>query len=263
MFENILEKIKLMQNFLSKTYSFIKNFMFYLIYYKPTKAALNYIQNFVSPENFLEGICERLSESVLIEYYQKMEYNNINIYDYDNKTIDLLYENLVDGNYTSLMLMITSNPNMRINDYYCYYLLIKNNQLLKEKLFENKNFHKHIIQFIKKSKIKFNDKLSFKIKFKNNHNHNIDNNIENNISCMSCYEDLNNTYYSCCKRCKTELDLSCLNQWIKMDKNTCITCRINLLDDNESYNLILLQKYLDYLIISKELDLYRFDELPS
>jgi hypothetical protein len=80
---------------------------------------------------------------------------------------------------------------------------------------------------------------------------------------MSCYEDLNNTYYSCCKRCKTELDLSCLNQWIKMDKNTCITCRINLLDDNESYNLILLQKYLDYLIISKELDLYRFDELPS
>ncbi len=247
-----------MNNYISKTFSFIKSFMFYLIYYRPTKAALNFIDNYVTSDNFIQGIIDRWDEESLIIYYQKLEYKDINIFNYDNKTLDLIYENLVNENYITLMLMIMTHQNMRINDYYKFYLLVKDNKLLKEKLYENLNFRKHIIKYIEKSKLKFNENISFKVIYKKT------NNLNNNISCALCFEDIiQNDFYSKCKICKTEMDIPCLNQWIKMEKNNCIMCRKYLLDDNESYNLILLQKYLDYLIISKELDLYRFNEFPT
>ncbi len=290
MLKKIFEKIKLMKNYIYKTFSFMKSFVFYLIYYKPTKAALNYIENYISIENFLNGICERWDEKLLISYFQRLEHHEIDIFEQDNTTIDLVYENLIDGNYISLMLMIMTCKNMRINDYYKFYLLVKDNYLIKNKLYENLNFRKHVLKYIEKSKLKFNENISFKIIFKgNNFNNNINYiNYNNNmntfscseshgkrlslssqwesgvISCALCFEDINeNNFYTRCKICKTEMDISCMNQWIKMDKNSCIMCRKNLLDEKESFNLILLQKYLDYLIISKELDLYRLNEFPS
>ncbi len=253
----IIEKIKSMSNYIKKTFIFFKNCLMFLIYYQPSKAAMNYIENYISTDNLLEGITERWSESCLIEYYQKLEYNNLNIFDNNNQIIDLLYENLIDGNYTKLMLMIMTNEKMRINDYYKFYLLVKHNILIKEKLYKNPKFRNHLYNYIEKSKTKFNENISFKILLKKRENN-------NHKSCLLCYEDImENTFYSKCKICKSELDLKCLNDWIKMDKNSCVLCRKNLLDEKESFNLILLQKYLDYLIISKELDLYGLNEFPS
>ncbi len=259
MIKKIIEKINRMQNYITKTFIYLKSFMYYLIYYRPTKAALNYIENYLTPDNFLNGIVDRWEENVLLDYYQKLEYNNIDLFDYDNKTLDLIFENLIDGQYITLMLMIMTHRNMRINDYYKFYLLVKDINLLKEKLYENLNFRKHVLKYIEKSKLKFDEKVSFKIIYKRLNNVN-----NNNISCGLCFEDINeNNFFTRCKICKTEMDISCMNQWIKMDKNSCIMCRKNLLDEKESFNLILLQKYLDYLIICKELDLYRLNEFPS
>lgn len=263
----IFEKIRFMKNYIFQKFKFFKNCILYLIYYQPSKAALNYIENYISIDNFLEGLSERWSETTLIEYYHKLENNDLNIYDCDNQLIDLVHENLVDGNYTSLMILLMANSKIKIPDYYKFYLLVKNNQLLKEKLFENQNFRKHIIKYLEKNKNKYNDNISFKIKYYKNGMNLFDsnNNLLNNEnkSCMSCYEDIHYSYFTKCKKCKAEMDLVCMNEWLRMDKNTCIICRTYLLNENEYYNLILLQKYLDYLIISNELKLNRFYEFPT
>lgn len=240
--------------FFKNTYSFFKNIMMFLIYYRPTKAMMIYIENYVSIENFVEGVKERWTEESLIEYYQKLEYQNQNLFDYDNKLVYALYDELIDAKYETLLIMIISNNNFRTNDYYKFIQKLEGFDKAKNVLFNKKCFQNNMNSYIEKTKKKINNKLSFNIIINNDSQNN--NKLENinECDCTICFESIENKNISECKQCKTKVDLECLSKWLKLNKTKCIMCRQELIYDSEYvtqnlkdyYNL---HKYIDYIEI--------------
>lgn len=180
-------------------------------------------------------------EEHLLEYYVKLKESNIYLHKERPKIQKRIYRKIVNLRMIYLFERIIEDTKGMIYDYYDLYYMVLDHCDFLNIFLKKTNFLKHIENFCKKREKKMGERIGFQI---------IEVNKKEDCEedCPICLEKIENIKI-CCKKCKIQVDLVCVNNWL--NRNTqCIMCRQPWLLDNSNIRMKAQdKKYLEYKFI--------------
>ncbi len=176
----------------------------------------------------------------LLEYYEKLKESNVYLFTERPKLQKRIYRKIVNLNFLQLFEKMIMDTNGKIYDYYDLYYMVLDKCDFLNIFLKNTNFLKHIETFCKRREKKMGERIGFEIK-------ELDKKEECEDDCPICLDKIDGIKISC-KKCKVEVDLVCVNNWLNKN-NKCIMCREPWLLDGNLRTKIQDKKYLEYKFI--------------